>query len=187
MTVNWQQELVDQVDFGWQIFRKRLEGLTDAEYLWEPAPGCWSIHPRADGTFAIDREWPDPRPAPLTTIAWRMGHIGEFLAMRSQHQFGAPYRRDDAVPSTARDAIDWIQARYDAWIGGVRSLTEDDINRPCGPSEGRFANYPLATLILHINRETIHHTAEIALLRDLSLRLGPAEQHGSPAGGAASR
>jgi len=27
----------------------------------------------------------------------------------------------------------------------------------------------MATLVLHINRETIHHGAEIALLRDLYL------------------
>jgi hypothetical protein len=28
----------------------------------------------------------------------------------------------------------------------------------------------MATLVLHINREVIHHAAEIALLRDLYLR-----------------
>ena len=39
--------------------------------------------------------------------------------------------------------------------------------RPCGPAEGPYADYPLAELVLHINREALHHGAEIALLRDL--------------------
>jgi hypothetical protein len=30
-----------------------------------------------------------------------------------------------------------------------------------------FAEYPMAGLVLHINREALHHGAEIALLRDL--------------------
>jgi hypothetical protein len=38
---------------------------------------------------------------------------------------------------------------------------------PCGPAEGPFAEYPMAALVLHINREALHHGAEIALLRDL--------------------
>ena len=38
---------------------------------------------------------------------------------------------------------------------------------PCGPAEGPYADLPLAALVLHINREAIHHGAEIALLRDL--------------------
>jgi len=35
---------------------------------------------------------------------------------------------------------------------------------------GGPADHPLAGLILHINREVIHHGAEISLLRDLYLR-----------------
>jgi hypothetical protein len=49
----------------------------------------------------------------------------------------------------------------------VTRLGEEGLARPCGEAEGPFASYPLAALVLHINRETIHHGAEIALLRDL--------------------
>ena len=44
--------------------------------------------------------------------------------------------------------------------------------RPVGPAEGAFTEYPFATLVLHINREVIHHGAEISLLRDLYGRRG---------------
>ncbi len=48
-------------------------------------------------------------------------------------------------------------------------LAPEGMARPCGPAEGPFAEMPLAGLVLHINREVIHHGAEIALLRDLYL------------------
>ena len=50
---------------------------------------------------------------------------------------------------------------------GVRGLGEAALARPCGPSEGPYAEHSMAELVLHINREAIHHGAEIAVLRDL--------------------
>jgi hypothetical protein len=41
-----------------------------------------------------------------------------------------------------------------------------------GEAEGPYAELSYLALILHINREAIHHTAEILLLRDL-YRAGP--------------
>ena len=39
------------------------------------------------------------------------------------------------------------------------------IGRAAG--RGPYADYPFSALILHINREMIHHGAEIACIRDL--------------------
>ena len=49
----------------------------------------------------------------------------------------------------------------------MHSLTDADLARPCGPAEGPYAELPMLALVLHINRELIHHGAELALLRDL--------------------
>ena len=58
---SWNETLRDQLDFHYrQLFRPRLEGLTDDEYLWEPAPAAWSIRPR--GT--CDLADPDRRRGP---------------------------------------------------------------------------------------------------------------------------
>ena len=46
-------------------------------------------------------------------------------------------------------------------------LDDAGLAEPCGPAEGPYAEESMATLVLHINREVIHHGAEIALLRDL--------------------
>ena len=68
---------------------------------------------------------------------------------------------------TAAQALRQLDDVYAAWLAGVRGLGEADLARPCGPAEGYFAEYPVAALVLHINREALHHGAEIALLRDL--------------------
>jgi hypothetical protein len=46
-------------------------------------------------------------------------------------------------------------------------LDEARLAAPVGEVEGPYAAYPYAALVLHINREAIHHMAEVALLRDL--------------------
>jgi uncharacterized damage-inducible protein DinB len=56
---------------------------------------------------------------------------------------------------------------YAAWVRGVRSLDEAGLAEPVGEAEGPYSAHPYAALVLHINREAIHHMAEVALLRDL--------------------
>lgn len=52
--ISWTAELLDQLDgHGIHQLRLRLDGLTDAEYLWEPVAGCWNLRPRAYCRAAI--------------------------------------------------------------------------------------------------------------------------------------
>src|SRR5689334_9750464 len=90
-TIDWLKELADQLEFHWQYsLRRRLAGLTDEEYFWEPVPGCWSIRPIGDGRFSYEQTSPAPDPPPFTTIAWRIGHIaGSVLERRITNHFGA--------------------------------------------------------------------------------------------------
>lgn len=181
---SWSDLLVDQLDWHWtHQLRARLEGLTDEEYLWEPAPGCWNLHPRGtgaapiqggSGAMTIDFAAPAPDPAPLTTIAWRLGHvIVGVLGMRNASHFGrepVDYLSFEYA-ETAAGALGQLDAEYARWREGVATLTEQELARPCGPTEGEYAEWPLAALVLHINREVIHHLAEVSLLRDLHLHL----------------
>jgi hypothetical protein len=181
----WSEELCAQLDWHWRAqLRPRLDGLTDDEYAWEPVPACWSIRPydqvrtsksSGSGPFRSEYERPDvPQPTPVTTIAWRIGHIiTDCLLQRSAAHFGGePFDRDTfAYAGTADEALALLDAAYDRWITGAAALG-DRINEPCGPAEAPYDESPLGSLVLHINRELIHHGAEIALLRDLYLRLG---------------
>jgi len=142
--VDWSDQLHDQLDWHWQHqLRPRLEGLTDEEHAWEPRPG-------------------------VPTIAWRLAHItDDCLALRTASHFGGPPPDAAALATGADEALAQLDQAYAAWSAGVSRLGEEGLARPCGEAEGPFASYPLAALVLHINRETIHHGAEIALLRDL--------------------
>jgi hypothetical protein len=169
-TIDWNDALVEQLDWHWvNQARPRLDGLTDDEYLWEPVPGCWNIRPDGQGGFTYDYVEPEPEPPPVTTIGWRLGHIaGPVLGFRAHNHFGTGVSPQDLdLPGTADAMLALLDQMYEDWTAGVRALGEDGLPRPCGPAEGPFAEYPLAALVLHINREAIHHLAEVALLRDL--------------------
>lgn len=183
MNIDWNRELADQLDWHWHHhLRPRLEGITDDEYFWEPVKGCWNVRRRGSGTapvaagsgdFTIDFAFPPPEPAPVTTIAWRIAHliVGVF-GMRVASHFGGPAvdYQSFTYAGTAAEALRQLDDTHAAWHSGVTGLGSEGLARPCGPAEGPFAEYAMAALVLHINREVIHHGAEIALLRDLYLR-----------------
>ncbi|MFB4306416.1 DinB family protein [Actinomadura sp. GTD37] len=180
--MNWNSQLLEQLTWHWDHqLRDRLDGLTDEEYFWEPVPGCWNVRPRGTGgapiqggtgPVTIDFAFPPPDPPPFTTISWRLGHvIVGVLAMRNATHFGgapADYESFEYAP-TAAGALAQLDAEYAAWTAGVESLGEAGLARPCGEAEGPFAEHPMAALVLHINRELIHHLSEVCLLRDLYL------------------
>lgn len=173
-------ELREQIDWHWRNqLRPRLDGLTDEEYFWEPTGGCWNVRPRGhssapiaggSGEFTIDFAMPEPDPPPVTTIAWRLGHvIVGVLGIRVANHFGGPAvdYLSHAYAGTAAEALKQLDAGYAAWLEGVRGLGVARLAEPCGPSEGEYGELSMAALVLHIHRELIHHGAEIALLRDL--------------------
>jgi len=180
--LTWNRLLRDQLSWHWtHQLRGRLAGLTDDEYFWEPVSGSWNVRPRGTGTapvqagsgaMTIDFAFPEPRPAPMTTISWRLGHvIVGVLAMRNASHFGraATDYESFAYAATADEALAQLDAELTTWLAGVEALGEDGLARPCGPAEGSYAAEPFATLVLHIHREVIHHLSEVCLLRDLYL------------------
>ena len=187
--LGWTTLLGAQVEWHWRHqARPRLDGLSDAEYRWEPVPGAWNVRPRGDrtpdgavavgdGASVIDFAFPTPVPAPVTTIAWRLAHVVVgVLGGRNARYFGGDAVDWDgyAYPLTAAGALADLDAAYAVWSDGVRSLGEAGLRRRC--REPGFERDPMAGLVLHINRELIHHLAEVALLRDLWAH-GHAEVH----------
>ena len=169
MAFSWNHELLDQLDFAWNVqFMPRMEGLTDEEYLWEPVDGCLTMRPAEDGTFRLEPRT-QANPPPFTTIAWRIGHMASVFGRRASNHFGDASYAEESVrwPGTAAGALAILDEQYRLWHAGVESLGEDGLVEPSGPHEGPFAEAPKATLVLHITREFLHHAAEVALLRDL--------------------
>jgi DinB superfamily len=156
-------------DDAWQRLDRRLAGLDDAEYLWEPVPGMWSVRP-VDGGWIADRADSEPDPAPVTTIAWRLWHIAsdclaDYLerspAGRSLAVTGRQWHGDAAT------ALADLRTAGTAFRGAMVALGEDGIGQPLGPAWGPYAEASWADLLVHALDELAHHGAEVALLRDL--------------------
>ncbi|MGW1027639.1 DinB family protein [Streptomyces sp. NPDC002577] len=176
---HWADQLVDQLEFYWNFhFLPRLADLSDEEYFWEPVDGCWTLRRNEEGRYVLDDGEP-PEPPPVTTIAWRLVHIGGYcLANRASAFFGAGGGPDDAdmfdprhvpadLPGSAAEALKFLEESFRRWRDGVACLDEEALRTPLGPKGGPYAESPMAGLILHINREIMHHGGEVCLLRDL--------------------
>jgi len=176
--------VLGQLGFSWWDLSTHLDGLTDEEYRWQPAPGALSVVRRSETTRRVTgagewvAEWPrggtewtrgDDDPG-VRTIGWLVTHLVEVFAERWEWTFGGHrLRRDDIeVHPTAHagvaaltDVVERWQrdlAALDAgrfWTVGLSQATEID------------AQAPFAHLVLHVNRELVHHGAEICVLRDL--------------------
>ncbi|MFE0649513.1 DinB family protein [Streptomyces sp. NPDC059534] len=197
--------LLAQFDFALQRLTDRMAGpvmdsgngtdvevgpMTDAEYLWEPGPGCWSVRRHADGPgqpatllvgageFGRDTTPPPhPAPPPFTTIAWRLSHLSEMLALRADHTNGSrSLTRDDyPVSGDVATAVVAFGTAATAWRDALLAAddaTLDTVGHSTYPHGGDSEELFL-DVVWWVNQELLHHGAEIALLRDL-YRLGHA-------------
>jgi hypothetical protein len=178
-TTVWRDLLLDQLSFYFDHHLwPRLEGLTDTEYLWEPASPAWSVRPGPDGEPRLEQEVPEPEIPPVTTIAWRMVHVGrDVFGRRARALFGPTDAPPDAgmfdsrhwpqTPITAEGGLAMLDEGYRSWRDAIVTLDDESLMHPIGPKGDWFAEFPMAALVTHLSREAMAHGGEICLLRDL--------------------
>ncbi|MFI8536454.1 DinB family protein [Streptomyces aquilus] len=114
----------------------------------------------------------EPDSTPVTTIAWRLGHLHFEFAGAWEWAFGER-RRDpklmvDFSPSAAV-TLERFWPVIDRWRESVGRMTEEQLDT-VGFSQypyGGDVDEPYISVLWGANLEFIHHMAEIALLRDL--------------------
>ena len=74
-----------QLQTSWFMLWAGLEGLSDEEYLWEPAPGSPTVRVHPDGRWKRDQAGPGAVP----TIAWRMCTLAATQTLRADWTFGS--------------------------------------------------------------------------------------------------
>ena len=76
---------------------------------------------RRAGDTVIDWAWPVPEPTPVTTIAWRIGHVAVGWAHRAALHFGGPPVDYDTVdwPLDATGALRLLDESHARWAEGV--------------------------------------------------------------------
>lgn len=172
--------LLDQLESSLGFSQERLVGLTDEEHLWEPVPDCWSIRRRSESTSPRPHGAGDwvldsggrPDPAPVTTAAWRIGHLTSMFNGRWEWTFGsrsvAP-EVDTTFTPVAAEALDQLWTSVRRWADACAGLTEEQLDT-VGFGQyphGLDPQLPIVSIVWWVNREFIHHAAEVALLRDL--------------------
>jgi hypothetical protein len=167
--------VISAFDYAWARLTGRISGLTDDEYFWEPVTGCWSLRQGPDGRWHLDGGGgggPAPDPAPVTTIAWRLGHLGGLgIGGFANRRFGDGKLTIDQIsfPPRASAVPGFLDEQYQAWRTGLTGLTPGEWSAPIGPAWGPYADTSTVDLALHVLDELIHHGAEVGLLRDLYL------------------
>jgi hypothetical protein len=164
-------ELLESLDQTWGQLERRLIGLTATEYLWEPCPDCWTARDTGDGRTALaDWEKPDPDPAPVTTIAWRMWHIAvDCLDGYSTRRFAKSGTglNDRQWVLEVEEAQSLLARAWQTFRDAIADGGPVVLAVPIGPEFGPYADDSTFALALHAQHEVAHHGAEIALLRDL--------------------
>lgn len=167
-----------QLGFSWLVLADRLATLTQAELEWEPGPDALRVvrrgeerSPRTLGPGEWVMEWPAGSESPQPrTIAWLVAHLTEAYSERWEWTFGGHERRRDAVLFSGEvgPAVAGLRDVVERWRADVEALPEEEAFT-VGLSQATEidAQSPFAHLVAHMNRELIHHGAEIMALQDL--------------------
>jgi uncharacterized damage-inducible protein DinB len=152
-----------------------LNGVSDAEFFWEPVAGCWTVHPRSQqrgvsvdgsGEWVIDYDPSQPEPAPFTTIAWRTVHIAGVNYLYWDYAFGsASLSFDLELPGDVAEATDWLFASHEPLLDALAGLSDAGLDVLVPTNWG--APWPVHRVFATVINEQVHHGAEISMLRDL--------------------
>lgn len=160
-------------DYVWDRLLTRIQGLADDEYFWEPVAGSWSLRQVKNGRWLLDGDGgggPAPDPVPVTTIVWRLGHIGGTLGGFARMRFGDGQRlrnEDLDVPAHADGIQPFLTDHYRFWMDGLLALPEASWFQPLGEKFDPYSEANTLDLALHVLDELVHHAAEVGVLRDL--------------------
>jgi len=151
-----------------EVARQAAGGMTVAKIADD-----WSVNVERVEEI-LNRTGPPPEPdeTPVTTIAWRLGHLHFGFAGQWEWTFGErrqePKSLVDFSPSAAV-AVERFWAVVDRWRESVAAVTDEQLDT-VGFSQypyGSDPDNPFIDVLWGSNLEFIHHMAEIALLRDL--------------------
>ncbi|MFD8127615.1 DinB family protein [Streptomyces mirabilis] len=150
-----------------EVARQAAGGMTIAKIADD-----WSVSVERVEQILAHIGTPEPDTTPITTIAWRLGHLHFHFAGGWEWTFGErrqePKTLVDFTPSAAV-ALERFWALIDRWRDDVAALTDEQLDM-VGFSQYPYASDPddpYIAVLSGTNLEFIHHMAEIALLRDL--------------------
>ncbi|GAA4915217.1 DinB family protein [Stackebrandtia albiflava] len=164
--------LMAQLDISLSMALERMAGMTDDEYRWLPEPDAATVVRGENGRL---RPAPVPDDAPRTrSIILLTGHLYGMAKLRAAYTVGECRLTYDDLdwPETAASAAPALTESWAEWRDAVTALRDDelDVVGRCAFPWGLDPTLPVLDIVWWMNRELIHHTAEIAFVRDLYAR-----------------
>jgi hypothetical protein len=161
-----------QWDYFAGVLFDRLSGLTDDEYLWEPAPSVLTVRlkdgkPTPD-TFGMEPSGTVNLPR---TIAWSVGHLASGTWERADYLVGEHRLQpgDLTWPMSADEGVALLSDGLARWRNGIAAMSDTDLDtvgRSAFP-RGLDPELPLMEVVWWVNKELIYHASEIWYVRDL--------------------
>ncbi|GAA0833196.1 DinB family protein [Streptosporangium amethystogenes subsp. fukuiense] len=156
-----------QFDLTWSLFELHLERLRPEDFLWEPAPHCWTVRPGVDGTWVPDWEDVEPDPVPVPTLGWVTWHLGWWWTVTIDHARGrAPRDREEiGWPGDGRATVDWLRGLRVEWLAVLDRLTDADLDTTAPFPWPDSPELTVAHMTAWVNSELMKNVAEIGQFR----------------------
>jgi hypothetical protein len=168
------EDLLWQFDLAWALADLHLSALVEVDFLWAPAPLCWTVRPDASGMWRPDWADVEPDPLPVPTIGWLTWHISWWWSTAIDHLTGTtPRQRADITwPGTGAAAVAELRALAARWRALVASLSADDLVRESAYPWGPDTDHTVTHTALWVNVELTKNISEIGQLRLLRAAQG---------------
>jgi hypothetical protein len=158
--------LLAQWDTSLDMLLERMDGLTDDEYRWAPVPGAADLVDGPGGLVVSAGS-----AAATRTIAWTLGHLAGMCWTRADYTDGGHDRPLDyqPFPPAAADAVAEVRSAAARWRSAIADATAEQalqVGYSAFPI-GMDPDLPFIDIVWWMNRELIHHGADIAMVRDL--------------------
>jgi hypothetical protein len=159
--------LLTTLDWAYERLSGRLQGLTDEEFFWQPAPDCWTIHQDPSGRWTYDYAEPDPDLAPVTTIGWQLVHVATCKVMYHEWAYG-PARLtwpELEVPHSAASAMALLQEGHGMLRADLEKLSDAELDEPRLTNWGE--EWPAWRIFWSMADHDALHGGALGQLRDL--------------------
>lgn len=157
-----------QLESAWRLARLHLEGLTNDECFWRPAPVGMHVWPEGEGGWRVD--WPNTETYDVgpPSIAWLCWHLGMWWSLVINASFGdGSLTREQVLwPGTVEAATAMIHSLHDEWTASLTDLTADDL-RSSSRARWPFEHRPFTDTVAWVNTELTKNAAEIGCVRFL--------------------
>jgi hypothetical protein len=152
-----------------------VDGLTDEELHFEPAPGMWGVRLKTelrtpleedapDGPYWMDTLAIDDADAPLTTIAWRVAHLTLGTWNWNAIIAGHDVPPEPALCIDADGALSLWRSVLDEFVETVGGFTDEELAASVAAWDEPT---PRSLLVSHVTLEIALHSAEVGTIRHL--------------------